>query len=63
MSGYWRMSLRTQNGGSLYLFSTSSEQSARAVLHTLKEDTGCDRFYLELEGSDADEAHAGVSHG
>lgn len=55
MSGYWRMLLRTKAGGSLYLFSTSSEQSARMVLWVLAEETGCDRFYLELEGSDTTE--------
>jgi len=53
VSGYWRMSLRCNNGGSLYLFTTSSEQTARAVLRTLTEETGCDRFYVELDGSDA----------
>lgn len=48
------MALRTKSGGSLYLFHTSSEQSARTVLRGLKEETGCDRFYVELDGSDAE---------
>jgi hypothetical protein len=52
MSRYWRVSLRTKEGGSLYLFSTASKRTAHAVVHTLTEQTGCDRFELDLEGSD-----------
>jgi hypothetical protein len=49
VSGYWRLSLRKGDGGSLYLFHTSNKRVAQDVLRTLIEETGCDRFVAEHE--------------
>ncbi len=55
MSDYWKICLRSREDGQrVFLCSSSSERAARELVSTLNAETGCDRFYVEREGSDYD---------
>lgn len=52
MSNYWRVCYRTLHAERRFLYSTTSETSARETVRELNAELSTDRFYVEFEGSD-----------